>query len=117
MVLMWEVEYTNEFEEWWNSLSESEQSDVDASVGLLEEFGPNLGRPFCDTVYGSKHGNMKELRTQSSGHPLRTLFAFDPTRTAILLVGGDKKGDDRFYKKLIKLADELFSKHLRELES
>jgi hypothetical protein len=66
-------------------------------------------------VYGSKHANMKELRTQHQGRPLRTLFAFDPRRCAILLIGGDKTGDDRFYERMIPIADKLYDEHLAQL--
>lgn len=113
---MWEVEYTNEFEQWWETLTEAEQIDVVANIGLLEQLGPQLSRPYVDTVKGSKHSNMKELRIQSSGKPLRTLYAFDPRRCAILLIGGDKTGDNRFYKKMIPLADRLYDEHLKELK-
>lgn len=113
---MWEVEYTDEFEIWWESLTEDEQVDIEASVELLEDFGPGLSRPHVDTVEGSKHSNMKELRTQSSGNPLRTFFAFDPRRKAILLIGGDKKGNDRFYNVMIPKADKIYDEHLKEIE-
>jgi hypothetical protein len=112
---MWEVEFTDEFERWWNSLDEHEQESVAASVELLQSLGPSLGRPRVDTVKNSAHANMKELRTQHRGRPIRTFFAFDPRRTAILLIGGDKTGDRRFYTKMIPLADELYDEHLREL--
>jgi hypothetical protein len=82
---MWDVEFTDEFGHWWETLDHGEQESVAASVELLRQFGPQLSRPHADTLYGSKHGNMKELRTQHLGHPLRTLFAFDPRRSAILL--------------------------------
>ena len=112
---MWEIEYTDEFELWWRSLSEQEQIDLVASVELLEQVGPHLSRPYADTVKGSKHTNMKELRTQSKGKPLRTFYAFDPRRSAILLIGGDKTGDDRFYERMIPLADRLYDEHLRDI--
>lgn len=112
---MWQVEFTDEFEAWWNTLDESEQESIDASVGLLEAIGPSLGRPHADTVKGSKHANMKELRTQHQGRPLRTFFAFDPRRAAILLIGGDKTGDKRFYEKMMPLADQLYDDHLVQL--
>lgn len=112
---MWEIEFTDEFGQWWMLLSESEQDAVAASVGLLEQLGPNLGRPHVDHVKASKHANMKELRTQASGIPIRTFFAFDPRRTAILLIGGDKTGDDRFYERMIPMADRLYDDHLEEL--
>ena len=114
---MWDVEYTDEFGLWWESLTETEQIDLSASVGLLETLGPNLPRPHADTVKGSRHTNMKELRTQSQGNPLRTFFAFDPRRCAILLIGGDKTGDNRFYERMIPLADRLYDKHLDELRT
>lgn len=81
----WEVEYTDEFGEWWNSLTEAEQESIDASVRLLESMGPALGFPHSSGISGSKHNHMRELRTQHDGHPYRTLYAFDPRRAAILL--------------------------------
>lgn len=113
---MWEIEYTDEFERWWQSLTEQQQVDLVASVELLEQMGPQLPRPHADTVKGSRHSNMKELRTQSMGRPLRTLFAFDPRRSAILLIGGDKTGDNRFYEKMIPVADRLYDEHLKDLK-
>ncbi len=113
---MWEVEFTDEFGAWWNLLSEQEQESLVASVELLRELGPHLGRPHVDTIGGSRHSNIKELRTQHQGRPLRTLFAFDPRRCAILLIGGDKTGDDRFYERMIPLADRLYDAHLETLE-
>ena len=113
---MWAVEYTDEFEQWWNSLDAEEQRSVDASVELLRGAGPQLGRPHAEYTQGSKHSNMKELRTQHEGRPLRTLFAFDPRRCAILLIGGDKTGDDRFYERMIPLADRLYDEHLETLK-
>lgn len=113
---MWEVEYTDAFGQWWSELDEAEQESVAASVMLLEALGPGLSRPHADTVKGSKHTNMKELRTQHQGRPLRTLFAFDPRRCAILLIGGDKTGDTRFYDRLIPVADRLYDEHLEEIK-
>jgi hypothetical protein len=112
---MWEVEFTDEFERWWNTLDADEQEALAASVELLRQIGPQLSRPHADTLAGSKHANMKELRTQHRGHPLRTLFAFDPRRCAILLIGGDKTGDNRFYERMIPLADQLYDEHLAQL--
>jgi hypothetical protein len=112
---MWEVEYTNEFGAWWETLDESEQESVAARVELLRQMGPQLPRPHVDTLTGSKHSNMKELRTQHRGRPIRTLFAFDPRRTAILLIGGDKTGDKRFYERMVPLADRLYDEHLEAL--
>src|ERR1700690_20139 len=114
--MAWVVEFTSEFESWWNSLSEDEQIDVDAKVRLLEVFGPALGRPHVDTVRGSRHPNMKELRIQHAGRPFRTLFAFDPRRAAILLIGGDKTGNPGWYDECIPIADKLFDEHLRSIK-
>src|SRR5689334_9623889 len=113
---MWQVEYTDEFGQWWESLSDEERSSLDASVRLLELLGPSLARPHVDTVNGSRYSNMKELRTQCKGRPLRTFFAFDPRRCAILLIGGDKTGDERFYDRMIPIADRLFDEYLREIK-
>ena len=114
--MAWVVEYTNEFESWWDDLSEDEQDSVRFGVELLARDGPNLGRPHVDTVAGSKHANMKELRTQHRGRPLRTFFAFDPRREAILLIGGDKTGNRRFYTEMTPIADRLYDEHLQQLE-
>lgn len=115
MCCMWQVEFTNEFGQWWGTLTEQEQESLDGSVRLLEEFGPKLARPHADTVRESRHSNMKELRTQHQGRPLRVFFAFDPRRNAILLIGGDKTGDNRFYDRMIPLADRLYDEHLVQL--
>ena len=113
--MKWEVEYTNEFGEWWESLNEEEQISLAASVTLLEERGPSLGHPHSSGINGSKHGHMRELRTQHQGQPLRTLYAFDPRRSAILLIGGNKTGNDRWYTSHIPLADRLYDEHLEQL--
>ncbi|HUO06799.1 MAG TPA: type II toxin-antitoxin system RelE/ParE family toxin [Phycisphaerae bacterium] len=112
---MWNVEITDEFFDWWRSLSDSQQDALQVGIELLENNGPSLGRPHADTVKGSRHPNMKELRTQCAGKPLRTFFAFDPRRSAILLIGGDKTGDKRFYDRMIPLADALYDVYLDEL--
>lgn len=114
--MSWEVEYTDEFGHWWASLAEDEQASLASSVGLLEARGPNLGFPHSSGISGSKHSHMRELRTQSDGKPLRTLYAFDPRRSAILLIGGDKTGDGRWYEKTIPLADRLYDVHLEQLQ-
>jgi len=112
----WEVEYTEEFEEWWNGLSEVEQEDVNAKVILLQRMGPALRRPHSDVVKSSKHPNMKELIVQHAGRPYRVLYAFDPRRCAILLVGGNKTGDDAWYEKFVSRADKLYDEHLSTLK-
>ena len=110
------VEYTDEFEDWWNDLTESEQESVAATVELLEERGVNLKYPHCSDIKGSKHGQMRELRIQHAGRPYRVLYAFNPERTALLLIGGDKTGNDRWYDENVPIADRLYNEHLLELE-
>jgi len=113
---MWEVEYTNEFEEWWETLSEAEQDAVAFTVGLLRNEGSSLRFPYSTGVKQSRHKSMRELRSQCKGRPLRTFYAFDPKRTAILLIGGDKTGDDRFYDVMVPLADKIYDNYLREIQ-
>ena len=96
-------------------MSEAEQEALDASVRLLEERGPALGFPHSSGINGSRHAHMRELRTQVGGEPYRTLYAFDPTRSAILLIGGDKTGDDRWYEVNVPIADRVYDAHLDQL--
>jgi hypothetical protein len=112
---MWEVEYTDQFEEWWNTLDADEQESVAVSVRLLQELGPKLRFPHTSGVKGSRHRRMRELRTQHAGQPYRTLYAFDPRRVAILLIGGAKSGDERWYEVHVPLADKIYEQHLREI--
>ncbi|WP_230411050.1 type II toxin-antitoxin system RelE/ParE family toxin [Collimonas humicola] len=111
----WEIEYTDEFGGWWGSLTEDEQESIHASVKLLQLLGPDLRFPHTSGVHGSKHSHMRELRTQHAGRPYRTLFAFDPRRCAILLIGGDKTGNLRWYDIHLPLADRLYDEHLAAL--
>jgi hypothetical protein len=111
----WEVEFTDEFGDWWNKLEETEQIKIDAAVRMLEKYGPDLPYPMSSGVTGSRHSHMRELRVQVRGKPFRVLYAFNPKRTAILLVGGDKTGDDRWYEIYVPRADTLYDEHLKEL--
>lgn len=114
---MWEVLYTDEFGAWFETLSEDQQDAVIARVDLLEAEGPALSRPTVDTIAGSRHTNMKELRV-SKGDAIRILFAFDPRRQAVLLIGGDKAGKwQAWYEEAIPVADGLFDGYLRETGS
>ena len=112
---MWEVEYTDEFGEWWQGLTEAQQEALDDRVMLLAEVGPGLKRPVVGDVTASRHHNMKELRVSKAG-ALRVLFAFDPRRHAILLLGGDKSGHwQAWYRWAVPAADDLYDTHLQEL--
>ena len=110
------VLFTDEFEQWWNSLSIEEQESVTHSVDLLARFGIHLRFPHCSGISNSRYQHMRELRIQHQGRPYRVLYAFDPQRSAVLLIGGDKTGNDRWYEIFVPLADRLYEQHLNELE-
>jgi hypothetical protein len=112
----WEVEFSDEFAAWWDGLSEDEQDSVAHGVELLQEFGPTLKRPYADTLSGSSHANMRELRCQHDGRPYRVLYAFDPRRMAFLCIGGEKTGNPRWYDENLPKADAIFSDHLETLK-
>lgn len=113
--MKWEVEFADEFEPEFDQLEEFVQDELLAKAKLLEVFGPELGRPHVDTLNASRHSNMKELRFYSGDGVWRVAFAFDPRRTAVLLVAADKAGvkERKFYRRLIKLADDRFDRHVR----
>lgn len=108
----------DEFEPEFDGLHEDVQTEILALSLVLEEFGPQLGRPRADTLKGSRHANMKELRFSAADGEWRLAFAFDPKRRAILLVAGDKSGGStrRFYRELIRKADDRFDTHLARLK-
>jgi hypothetical protein len=112
----WQVEFTDEFGEWWDSLSEAEQDSVAISIKMLEKAGPLLRFPHSSGVTQSKHSHMRELRIQHQGRPYRVLYAFDPRRAAILLLGGDKTGNDRWYEENVPRADSIYDRYLEELK-
>jgi hypothetical protein len=114
--VVWEVEFTSEFEQWWDSLSANEQDSIDLTVGLLREAGPILRMPHSSGVETSRYRHMRELRIQHEGRPYRVLYAFDPRRVALLLIGGDKTGNNRWYEEYVPWADSIYEKHLRNLE-
>jgi len=115
--MAWVVEFAEEFEDEFDALPESVQDEIYARAKLLEQFGPQLGRPTVDTLKDSKHSNLKELRFNVEGGVWRTAFAFDPDRKAMLLVAGDKAGEDqaKFYRDLIQKADDRFDAHLARI--
>ena len=117
MPMPWEVEVTNEFIEWWKELADNQQDAVTAKVELLEERGPVLPFPHTSGIKGSRHSAMRELRVSAGGRPIRIFYAFDPRRAAILLIGGDKTGNDRFYVEYLPLADALYDDHLEKLRN
>ena len=111
----WSVEYTDAFEVWWDRLTAEEQEDVNAVVILLQRVGPALRFPYSSSTASSRHAHMRELRVQHAGRPYRILYAFAPRRTAILLIGGEKTGDERWYETYVPLADRLYDEHLAQL--
>ena len=116
IINMWEVEYTDEFGEWWDTLDEAEQNAIAYSVRLLQSKGPLLKFPHSTDVRQSRHGSMRELRSQCQGQPYRTFYAFVPRRKAILLIGGNKTGDDRFYDVMVPIADKIYDNYLKEIQ-
>ena len=114
--MAYEVEFTGEFHAWWENLTEDEQRSVAHYVRLLEQKGPQLPFPYSSKVESSRHGAMRELRIQHRGDPYRVLYIFDPRRTAVLLFGGNKTGDDRWHVKTVPEADDIYDRYLRELE-
>lgn len=112
--MAWEVLFHKEFEPEFDALPEDVQDEMLALARLLQQFGPQLGRPRADTLNGSRHANMKELRFDAADGVWRVAFAFDPNRNTILLVSGDKSGgsEKRFYRQLIEKADLRLDAHL-----
>lgn len=115
--MTYEVEYTDEFEQWWLTLDEATQDEIDIAVELLQEWGPNLRFPQSSGVQGTRHPRMRELRVQHKGNPYRILYVFDPRRVAVLLLGGSKVGNDRWYEENVPKADRLYDELLQELEN
>jgi hypothetical protein len=110
-----EVIFTDEFEAWWGGLTEDEQEAVGAVVDALAERGVGLRFPLSSAIKGSKFA-LRELRVQSGGRPLRVFYAFDPKRQAVLLIGGDKAGRDRFYGEMVPTAEAIYEAYLQETE-
>ena len=112
--MQWEVEFPKDFDPEFDALPDDVQNELRAHALLLEQFGPQLGRPRVDTLKGSRHANMKELHFDAADGVWRVAFAFGPKRNAVLLIAGDESGGDekRFYRQLIAKADERFDEHL-----
>ncbi len=116
--MRWEVEFHEDFDPEFDTLPEDVQSELRSHALLLEQFGPQIGRPRVDTLRGSRHANMKELRFDAADGVWRVAFAFDPKRKAVLLIAGDKSGggERKFYRQLIAKADERFDEHLSRMK-
>jgi len=112
----WDVELDEDFAIWLAGLDIDLRNEIISHANLLRERGPQLGRPYVDTLKASAFPNLKELRVQFRGAPWRILFAFDPNRAAILLVGGNKRGDKRWYKDHVTIAEERFRRHFERLD-
>ena len=115
MTEKWIVEFTDEFELWWLDLSETVQEKCAVVVDLLTREGPRLGFPYSSDIKGSSIA-MRELRVQCGGHPYRILYAFDPRRNALLILGGDKTGDDHWYDENVPKAEKIYKQYLKEIE-
>ncbi|WP_159567283.1 type II toxin-antitoxin system RelE/ParE family toxin [Budvicia diplopodorum] len=114
---MWSIETTDTFDDWFRSLNSANRASVLAALIVLREKGPMLSRPYADTINGSCYSNMKELRIQNRGDPIRAFFAFDPRRTGILLCAGNKVGNEkRFYDEMLPLAEREFTNYLNNLK-
>jgi len=111
----WEEEFSDEFGYWWDTLTAAEQKSIDFTVSLLQSTGPMLRMPYSSGVETSRYAHMRELRIQHEGRPYRVLYAFDQRRIAVLLVGGDKTGNDRWYEESVPRADAIYDQHLREI--
>jgi hypothetical protein len=117
--MAWIVRFCDPFEEEFQGLPAEVQEELLARARLLQDYGPNLGRPWVDTLSGSDYANMKELRFDAADGVWRVAFAFDPRRQAILLIAGDKSGGSqaKFYKWLLRAADQRYAAHLRTLHA
>lgn len=113
--MLYEVEVSDEFRDWYEPLSEAEQLSIERVVLMLMEAGPALGFPYSSGIQQSRFNHMRELRIQHEGRPYRILYAFDPSRSAFLILGGDKTGDDRWYETMVPQADAIYVRHLQSL--
>jgi hypothetical protein len=111
----WAVDVTDGFAEWWSGLTETEQDDVSATAWLLAEWGPYPRFPHSSWINQSRHRHMREIRIRSGGSPFRLLYAFDPRRVSILVIGGDKGCNNQLYRQHIALADRTYDVHLQTL--
>lgn len=113
--MAWEVEVSDEFREWYQSLPGDLRAGIAAGIDILERYGPETGRPYVDTLKGSNYPNLKELRVQYRGRPWRVLFILDPRRNVYLILGGDKSGDAHWYRDAIRRAERIYKQYLSEI--
>ncbi len=109
----WDIISVDEFDEWHDPLDDDTRLAIYEDVRYLSLIGPELGRPYADTIHGSKYKNLKELRIKHNKHVYRIFYAFDPSRKGILLIGGDKRGNNRFYNEYIPIAEKLYDKYIK----
>ena len=112
--MAWTLLYLDYYADWLEAQDEDLQDEAFAQLGVLEEYGPTLGRPRVDTLYDSKLPNLKEVRFFFKGAPIRILFVFDPKQQGVIILGGDKTGDKRWYKTNIPIAEKLYAEHLEK---
>ncbi|MBX9772758.1 MAG: type II toxin-antitoxin system RelE/ParE family toxin [Candidatus Obscuribacterales bacterium] len=110
----WTLVYLDEFSDWLDGQAEDLQDEALSYLEMLKDRGPLLSRPYADTLKGSKIANLKELRFSYKGAPIRILFAFDPRKQGVIILGGDKTGDKRWYEKNITIAEKLYATHLEK---
>lgn len=113
--MVWEIETSDQFSDWYLRLNDGEAESVGRSIDLLGKSGPALGRPHVDTLKASRIPNLKELRVQHGGKPIRILFVFDPRRVGYLILGGDKTGNSDWYREFIRRAEKIYARHLIEI--
>ena len=114
--MAWAVVATQGFADWLLELDERARVRILAAIRLVESTGPGRNRPYSDTLKGSTIANLKELRVPVGGSPYRILYAFDPIRRAVMLCGGDKTGDKRFYRRMIPIAEAAFTEHIKSID-
>lgn len=116
IIYMWTIKQTEEFQDWFEESDKKLQDDTLEHVEILKQIGPQLGRPYADTLKGSSINNLKELRFNSGNMVIRIFYAFDPDRNGVLIIGGDKagSGDKTFYDKMIDQSEKIYTKYLEE---
>ncbi len=112
---MWEIKRSDEFHQWIQTIDDDAKEAIFKHLSILKKIGPTLGRPFVDTIKGSSIKNLKELRVQSKNRVIRVFFVFDPERNILLILGGDKKGNSRFYQEMVPQVEKLYKIYLSKM--